>query len=324
MATIKDVAKKAHVSVATVSRVINNKGYVNEATRDMVLEAINELQYVPNELARSLFKKQSKIIGVILPHLTSYYFAELIEVIENIILEHDYHVMVCNSKDEQERESKYLKVFHQYSIDGIILISNTSRIHDYQNLNIPLLAIDHHLSDLIPSVTSNNLMGGKLAAEKLVRLGCKNILHFRGPSMLLTVQERTEGFLGVIEKQDIVHQSYDFAFKDPNPQEILAILKKHNDCDGIFCDSDMLALLCLQSLDRLGRKVPEEVQVIGFDDIELSSIISPQLSTIAQDKEKIGKAAVETLFKLINNETIENMKQEIDVHLVERETTKKS
>jgi DNA-binding LacI/PurR family transcriptional regulator len=136
MATIKDVAKKAHVSVATVSRVINQKGYVNDETRELVLKAIDELNYVPNELARSLFQKKSHIVAVVMPHLTSYYFSDLLEVIEDETINANYRLIICNSKDDPIKEQKYLKIFDQYNVDGIILISNTNRIEDYLKLNI--------------------------------------------------------------------------------------------------------------------------------------------------------------------------------------------
>ncbi|MDD4000488.1 MAG: LacI family DNA-binding transcriptional regulator, partial [Bacilli bacterium] len=215
MATIKDVAKMAHVSVATVSRVINQKGYVNEDTKRLVMEAIEELNYVPNELARSLFQKKSHIIALVLPHLTSYYFSDLLEVIEDEVIKNNYRLMICNSKDDPEKESKYLKIFEQYNVDGIILLANTNRIEDYKKLNIPIIEIDHNLSDDIPSIASNNFLGGKLAAETLLKGGCKNILHFRGPSDLVTVQERTRGFNSVIEGENTKVFSYDLAFLKP-------------------------------------------------------------------------------------------------------------
>lgn len=322
MATIKDVAKLAHVSVATVSRVINKKGYVNETTKELVLEAISELQYVPNELARSLFKKQSRIIGIIVPHLTSYYFAELLEVIEDITVNHNYRLMVCNSQDNKDRETKYLNVFQQYNIDGIIMISNTTRIQDYKSLNIPIIAIDHKLTDDIPSVTSNNVLGGILAAQKLLSSGCKKIIHFRGPSVLMPVQDRTAGFKSIMEKNKIYNFSFDLDFKNPSQEDIQNIINSNLDCDGIFCDSDIIALNVIQCLKKVGRKVPEDVQVIGFDNIEFSRIFSPKLTTVAQSTDKIGHYAVETLVKLMNKEPIEMFHQQIDVVLIERETTK--
>jgi len=322
MATIKDVAKMAHVSVATVSRVINKKKYVNDMTKQMVLDAIEKLDYVPNELARSLFQKQSRIIGIIVPHMTSYYFLKLLEVIEDAVTSHDFHLMVCNSQDNVERESKYLEVFQQYNIDGILLISNTTRILDYQSLAVPIVAIDHRFTDELPSVSSNNFMGGRLAAEKLVATGCKKIIHFRGPSVLLTVQERTKGFKSVLEKNNIYNFSFDLAFKAPSAEEIDRVIKANLDCDGVFCDSDVMAFHVVQSLQKNGRHVPEDVQVIGFDNIELAQMVSPKLSTIAQATEKVGAAAVEMLLNLIEDKPVKDLHQQIDVELIERETTR--
>ncbi len=322
MATIKDVAKKAHVSVATVSRVINQKGYVNSETREMVLEAIKELDYVPNELARSLFQKKSSIIAVLVPHLTSYYFAELLEFIEDITLELDYRLMVCNSHDDPEKEAQYLKIFDQYNIDGLILIANTHRIEDYKKLDIPIIEIDHKLTEDIPSITSNNVLGGKLAAEKLINTGCKKIIHFRGPSDLMTVRERTDGFKSVLEKNEVYNFSYDLDFKTPSPEDIENVIWSNLDCDGVFCDSDYIAILAIQALKKAGKKIPEEVQVIGFDNIELADVLKPHLTTVSQNRQKIAEYAINSLMKLINKESLEVFHRKIDVELIERDTTK--
>jgi len=322
MATIKDVAKKAHVSVATVSRVINQKGYVNDETRELVLKAIDELNYVPNELARSLFQKKSHIVAVVMPHLTSYYFSDLLEVIEDETINANYRLIICNSKDDPIKEQKYLKIFDQYNVDGIILISNTNRIEDYLKLNIPILEIDHNLSDDVPSITSNNFLGGKLAAEKLVASGCKKILHFRGPSNLVTVQDRTAGFQSVLRGKSIENYTYDLAFLAPDPKDIEAKINAHLDVDGIFCESDVIAMLAIQSLKRANKRIPEDVQVIGFDNIQLSDMLEPKITTIEQSTETIGKKALESIMKLINGETLENFHETIDVRLIERETTK--
>jgi DNA-binding LacI/PurR family transcriptional regulator len=246
----------------------------------------------------------------------------LLEVIENATVNHNFRLMICNSQDDKERESKYLQVFHQYNIDGIILISNTTRIHDYQSLSIPIVAIDHKLTEDIPSVTSNNFLGGRLAAEKLIACGCRKIIHFRGPSVLLTVQDRTNGFKSVLEKNNIYNFSFDLDFKSPSAEDIENVINSNLDCDGIFCDSDIMALHVIQAVKKTGRRVPEDVQVIGFDNIELSQIISPKLTTIAQSAQKIGVYAVETLMKLINHQPIEEYHQQIDVMLIERETTR--
>jgi LacI family transcriptional regulator len=322
MSTIKDVAKVAHVSVATVSRVINNKGYVNEDTKQLVLRAIEELNYVPNELARSLFQKKSHIIAVVVPHLTSYYFSDLLDNIEEETISKNYRLMVCNSKDDPEKESKYLKIFEQYNIDGLILISNTHRIEDYKNLEIPIIEIDHQLSKEIPSITSNNYQGGLLAARKLVDSKCKKILHLRGPSDLMTVQERTKGFQSFLLEKQIDNLSFDLDFLSPDPIKIEKIIFDNLDADGLFCNSDIIAMLAIQSLKKANKRIPEDVQVIGFDNIKLASILEPKITTIAQSTNKIAKAAVGSVMKLINNEELEYLHQNIDVELIERDTTK--
>ena len=322
MSTIKDVAKLAHVSVATVSRVINSKGYVNIETRQFVLDAIEKLNYVPNELARSLFQKKSRIIAVMLPHLTSYYFAELLEYIETYTIEQDYRLMVCNSQDDPDKESKYLRIFDQYNIDGIILISNTHRIDDYKKLGIPIVEIDHKLGEDIPSIQSNNYQGGKLAANKLVNSGCKKIIHFRGPSDLVIVRERSKGFNSVLKENNIINFSYDLDFRAPSATDIENVIKSNLDCDGIFCDSDYIAILAIQALKSSGKNIPEDVSVIGFDDIEIASVLIPKLTTISQPRKLISEYAVNALIKLINKEELTPFHRNVDVKLVDRDTTK--
>jgi DNA-binding LacI/PurR family transcriptional regulator len=323
MPTIKDVAKRANVSVATVSRVINNTGYVNHETRKIVEDAIKELGYVPNELARSLFRKKSNIIGLIVPHIATDFFAELIEQIESSVTEAGFKLMIFNSKDDLELEKKYLNVLNQYNIDGLILVANTRSAKSYLELNIPILTIDHIIDDSIPAITSDNKMGGELAAIKLVETGVKKVIHFRGPSELITVIDRSEGFYEVIDQTDIERYSFDLDFKTPDINDIMMFIRKHPDVDGIFCSSDIIAFYVISALHQLNYQVPQDVQVIGFDDIELAGVIHPKLTTISQPIDMMGKKAMETLQKLIKKKKLEEMHIKLPVQLVERNTTKK-
>lgn len=323
MPTIKDVAKKANVSVATVSRVINNTGYVNHETRKIVKDAIDELQYVPNELARSLFRKRSNIIGLIVPHISTYFFAELIESLEESIMQKGYKLMIFNSKDDIEIEKKYINVFSQYNIDGLILVANTQSVRSYLNLKIPIITIDHIIDKSVPSITSDNVQGGELAARKLVELGAKKIIHFRGPSVLITVVDRARGFYQVMDEHNIDVRSFDLDFKVPDLEDIEMFIKKHPDVDGIFCSSDIIAFYVISILTKLGYKVPDDVQVVGFDNIELSAVLIPRLTTIAQPIEEMGVRAVESLLKLIEKKELEDLHQLIPVRLIERDSTRK-
>ena len=322
MPTIKDVAKKANVSVATASRVINNTGYVNQETRKMVEGVIEDVGYVPNQLARSLYTKKSNIIGLIVPHISTYFFAELIESLEDAITQKGYKLMIFNSKDDIELEKKYISVFNQYSIDALILVANTKSAKAYMKMTIPILTIDHIIDESIPSISSDNVQGGELAAEKLVASGAKKIIHFRGPSMLITVVDRSKGFYSVMDKHEIEVNSFDLAFKSPDLNDIEMFIKKHPDVDGVFCSSDEIAMYTINVLTRLGYSIPNDVQVIGYDNIDLCKIIIPNLTTIAQPIIDMGKVTIDKLLKLINKLELEEIHSVLPVELIERETTK--
>ena len=323
MPTIKDVAKKANVSVATVSRVINNTGYVNHETRKIVEVAIEDLKYVPNELARSLFRKRSNIIGLIVPHISTYFFAELIESIEDAVTKSGFKLMIFNSKDDIELEKKYLNVLNQYNVDGLILVANTKSAKSYLKLSTPILSIDHIIDKSIASITSDNVQGGELAARLLVKSNPKKVIHFRGPSDLITVVDRARGFYQVIDENKIDCFSFDLDFKTPDIKDIEMFIKKHPDVDGIFCSSDIIAFYVISVLKRLGYSIPGDVEVIGFDNIELSGVLLPKLTTIAQPIQEIGIEAIRKLNVLIKKQELKELHSLLPVSLIERETTKK-
>ncbi len=323
MPTIKDVAKKANVSVATVSRVLNRSGYVSEETRRLVEAAIRELDYIPNELARSLFKKQSKIIGVIVPHLSTYFFSELIEAIEAYFLEEGYHLMVFNVNEDLSQEQKVLNVFNQYNIDGLIVVTHIPEIENFLNLDIPILSIDHKLNDDILAISSDNTEGGRLAAKHLIGNGCANLLHIRGPSVLLTVQERTKGFNEIVENKGVKLHALDLDFRKPDLEKIKRFLAKHPEADGVFCDSDTIAVSTIRAAYELGKTIPEDIQVIGFDNIEFSELFIPSLTTIQQSISQLARAAYENMIALIVGEETAKKEEILPVKLIERESTRK-
>lgn len=320
--TIRDVAKKANVSVATVSRVINNKGYVHEETRSTVLRVIDELGFEPNQLARSLTNHHSMMLGVIVPHVGTTFYGQLIEGIEQAALSYGYKTMLCNTQDNDAREIDYLKIFEQYNVEGIIVASNFKNKDKLSSLNIPVISVDHLVNGDIPSVTSNNEKGGELAAKKLIQSGAKNFLLLRGPSFLITSQERTKGFLEVLEEHECTYEIHDFDLIEPDAEFIYQYLKNNPQIDAIFALSDVLALIALGCLQRLGRKVPEEIQLIGYDDAPFTKWTSPSISTISQAVKFMGSETVNTLIKIIKNEELPSKHRLIDVRLKERETTK--
>lgn len=324
MPTIKDVAKRANVSVATVSRVINNTGYVNIETRQMVEKAIEDLGYVPNELARSLFRKKSNIIGLIVPHISTYFFGELIEAIEDAVNKAGYKLMIFNSKDNEVLEKKYLNVLSQYNVDGLILVANIRSSKSYLKLNIPLLTIDHIIDQNVPSISSDNIQGGALAAKKLIEAGATKLIHFRGPSDLITVVDRTKGYRKVLNEYGMDSLQCDLDYKNPDPEWIERFILQHPDVNGIFCDSDIIAFYVISVLKKLNYQIPDDVQIVGFDNIELSGVLYPKLTTIAQPIDVMGKVAMDLLLAQIKKTKIDTIHQVLPVTIIERETTKKA
>ena len=322
-ATIRDVAKKANVSVSTVSRVINQKGYVHEDTKIIVEKTIKELGFIPNQLARSLTSRSSKIIGVIVPHIGPSFYGELLEGIESQASAYGYKIMFCNTQDDPDRELEYLKFFEQYNIEGLIIAANFSNKDKLAELKIPVVTVDHILDENIPSITSDNVKGGQLAARKLIDSGSKNILVFRGPSFLLTTMERTIGFLNELKPTKIYADIFDFDLVSPDIKLIEEILKSNPQVDGIFTFSDTLAIATLHILQKLGKRVPEDVSLVGYDDTPYSKWVNPSISTIHQSINFMGKQSFINLTRLIRGIELDSLHEIIDVRLIERDSTKK-
>ena len=320
--TIRDVAKKANVSVSTVSRVINQKGYVHEDTKIIVEKTIQELGFIPNQLARSLTSRSSKIIGVIVPHIGPSFYGELLEGIESQASAYGYKIMFCNTQDDPDRELEYLKFFEQYNIEGLIIAANFSNKDKLAELKIPVVTVDHILDENIPSITSDNVKGGALAAKKLIDTGAKNILVFRGPSFLLTTMERTIGFLNELKPTKIYADIFDFDLVNPDIKLIEEIIKNNPHVDGIFTFSDTLAIATLNILQKIGKKVPEDVSLIGYDDTPYSKWSTPSISTIHQSVNFMGKQSFISLTRLIRGVELESLHEIIDVKLIERQSTK--
>jgi len=321
--TIRDVAKKANVSVSTVSRVINQKGYVHESTKELVNKTIKELGFIPNQLARSLTNRSSKIIGVIVPHIGPSFYGELLEGIESQAAAYGYKIMFCHTQDDPERELEYLKFFEQYNIEGLIIASNFSNTDKLEQLEVPVVTVDHILDENIPSITSNNIKGGEISAKKLIELGAKNILVLRGPSFLLTTMERTIGFLNVLKPTKIFAEIFDFDLVNPDIKLLEEVLKNNPQIDGIFTFSDTLAFATLNILQKLGRRVPEDIKLIGYDDTPFSKWATPSITSVHQSIKFMGQQSFIGLHRLIRGAELENLHDIIDVNLVERDSTKK-
>lgn len=321
MATIKQVAKQANVSVATVSRVMNNNGYVSAEARAAVEQAIADLDYAPNRVARSLFTKTSGLIGLIMPDITNPFFPQLARAIEDAANRHGYQVVLCNTDEQLEKEQSYLIALHTMHVDGLIITTNHSDNPNYEKLDLPMVALDRIVKSGIDAVISDGYEGGRLAAEALIASGATRLVHIGGPEQLQTVKRRTDGFVDVAGDQIVGMTRSSFAFKDA----LVAaqhLFDEHWPFDGVFAANDVIAAAVLQEAVRRNVRVPEELQVIGYDGIELGEMTSPPLTTISQPIYEMGRLATERLLDLIEKKDTATKEILLPVTLTERQTTR--
>jgi LacI family sucrose operon transcriptional repressor len=319
--TIKDVAAEAGVTVTTVSRYLNKRGYMSEKTGAKIERVMKELGYVPNEIARSLYRRKSNILGVIIPTAVHPFFGELISSIESRAYESGYKILLCESRLDRTKEKDYVEMLTSHKVDGIVMASHTLEVDEYRNLGMPVVTIDRKIGDDIPYVTSDNYEGGSLAARFLLARGCKTIAYFGGNLGLdLLPNKRCEAFLAEVEKagaKPILIQT-DIDVFDFSQYSVLvdSLFREHPDADGVFA-SDLKAAHIIQACGRLGRRVPEDLKLVGYDDILFASLMSPRLTTIRQPIEEMGRRAVELLVAQIAGQAVP-MANVLPVSLVER------
>ncbi len=323
MASIREVAALAGVSPATVSRVINGTVKVDSDKRERVLKAIQDTGFVPNEVARSLFKKSAKTIGLILPSIENPFFTQLAETIERTADRNGYKILLFNTGGVVEKEKTVLQMLSAMNADGIILATSNEGVNELiENCNIPVIVTDRRCSVDKASayIHCNHYECGRIAAEHLIECGCRNIICFRAPQDISSAKERYLGYRDVCAEHGITEKvlecDYDFNAGIQTTEELL---NRYPEADGIIACNDIVAISAYKVLHKRGIKVPEQVQIIGYDNIKLSELITPELTTIAQPIEQIGMTAVELI---VNKAQKHNKEYIFEGELVVRETTK--
>jgi len=323
LANIRDVAKKSGVSVATVSRYINQKGYISKEASEVIARAIKELDYKPNLVARSLSTKQTKLIGLIVPDIMNPFFPELARAVEDVALTYDYTVVLCNSDEKAEKEIHYIETLRQKYVAGFIVTTNQLHASHYQNLDIPVVALDRTIDASIPTVSSNNKEGARLGTAHLIEQGCQNIVCMRGPTGLGPADDRFDGFLEAVDGKEITTHIIECPFHFEQSEEMARkFLSEHKGIDGVFASSDVSAAGVLKAAHSLGIVVPDELQIVGFDGIALGSMLTPGLTTVAQDIYRMGALVTRMLIKLIEEIELEEKEIQVPVKLVIRGTTR--
>ncbi|BEP59987.1 LacI family DNA-binding transcriptional regulator [Variovorax sp. V213] len=310
MATIKDVALRAGVSVTTVSHVVNDTRHVSAKGRERVQEAIRELGYVPNAMARSLKSNTTSTLGMLIPNSSNPYFAEIVRIVEDRCFGAGYTLVLCNTDDEPHRQSVYLQVLAERRIDGLIVVStgagdDDSLVTQLHGLRIPTVLVDREIADpACDLVETAHMQGGLLAVRHLLSLGHKRIACIGGPVGVMPSEQRIEGWRMALAEAGATPNAdallWRGGFTSQGGYEAMhAILRTEHAPSAVFVCNDLMAIGALRAAHESGVHVPDDLSIVGFDDIELSAYTSPPLTTVAQPKERIGALAVDMLLERV-------------------------
>lgn len=326
MASIIDVAKQAGVGIATVSRVINNSGYVKKETREKIERVIAEIGYVPNEIARSMTLQKNNIVAFILPNSTHLFFGELLYFVEEELFNYGYKMMVCNSSTKKEKDIAYIDLLKKNRVDAIILLTNND-VEPYLDKRLPIVSFDRTFEG-VSYVTSDNYAGGVMAAKQLISKGCRKLMFIGDDAQGIHTKVQTEvskrrfGFFDELKRQnitDIINVEYPLGNYTYIPEYVHQIIHSHPEVDGIFCISDAVAAEVILNLEKHGRKVPEDVKVIGFDGGRSFINLGKRLTSIGQSPKLIAEAIAQIIKSLYEDKTVHKIV--IPVYLQEGETT---
>lgn len=332
MATsIKDVAREAGVSIATVSRVLNDIDVVNEDTKKKVLDAIKKLGYRPNIVARSLKTQRTKTIGILIPDISSQFYPEIVRGAEDVANIYDYNVILCNSDFDVEKEKEYLRVLKEKMVDGVIYMSSSlnDEILDLINeLDLKTILVETKDKEgTLPSVTIDNVSATYEGSKYLIEKGLKNLAFIGVNSDNKNAWgDRYLGYKKAMDEAGLEVNEELVYFNNlkvkTGYEGAVEIINSGKKFDGIVCASDEIAMGAINALRDNNIKVPEEVSVIGFNNNYASAIFYPKITTISQPSYDMGSVAMRMLIKLLNKKELEEGHYVLDFELIERESTK--
>lgn len=304
MATIRDIAKEAGVSVGTASRAITGNGYVAEETKQLVLETAKRLCYTPKEKVKNT--KSTRSVGVILPDLSFPFYGTFLKYVEVELARHGYKTVVCNALGVQGRVREMLELLENQELDGLILNADVTKDEIARMEKLSVVSFERLLGNKLPMVSSDHRQGGQMAAHALLACGCKSVLilmvrhgnqlfgDFRIQECRRILQENGVG-VTVVELSGAV-----MSFKIMKEQ-ISEYLKLYNQTDGVFTD-DVMAYCCLAEATNQGISVPEQMKIVGYDGNEITQITSPQITTIIQNVPQLTRSCVELLLRRMQGE----------------------
>ncbi|MCC5800980.1 LacI family DNA-binding transcriptional regulator [Rossellomorea vietnamensis] len=333
MTTIKDIARVAGVSVTTVSRALNGYSDVNEDTRKKIAQVAKELNYSPNSIARSLVMKKSKTIGLLVSGFTKEsvkdnFIVEVLAGINDFVSGSDYDLVLFNTNSSKQREKTYTQLCKERRVDGVIIQgirTDDPYLHEVVESDIPCVLIDIPLeSPNVSHVTTDNVLGAEKAVRHLIDHGHRNIGMINGHEFAFVSQQRLEGYHAALHQAHIESKPdyiVNGAFTEESGRAAAhGLLSSNPEITAIFCSSDLMAIGAMSAAKALGIKIPEDLSIVGYDDILLASYVSPKLTTIQQNKFQLGYEAAKLLWDLLTNQS-ETHRVVLETKLIEREST---
>ena len=320
-ATIKDVATKSGVGVGTVSRVLNNSPQISEATRKKVLEAIQELNYVPNVAGKRLSQKKSYVIAVVVPVIDHPFFARLVSFIEKEADAKGYSVLLASSQHRIEKEHEILRRLQQNEADGALFVTHYEHAEE-EFKNLAIVSIDRHLGKDIPIVTTDNYEASRKAVEHLIEKGCKRIAYLgTKPNQVSEVSLREKAYRDVIKEHNmeciVVNEITEHGSEN---QLVDALFSSYKGFDGVFVSGCTLATLLYNKIKALNLKTPEDIQIVSYDgEFALDDV--HHITTLEQPLDEMAKKCVELLIKKIDGVETEPVSK-FNCRFVKGETTK--
>jgi LacI family transcriptional regulator len=331
--TMRDVARRAKVSIKTVSRVINDQGEISEETRQRVQVVIDELGYTPNLAARSLVTQRSSTVGLVISDITNPFFAETARGVQDVAREEGYELFVCNSDGMPQEERRVIHSLASHNVDGIIIFpyGDGQVLAEFARPKRPLVAINRMLEHPHISVVQNDLhRGAQAAVEHLISLGHRAIGMLAGSYLEVGGHHgaRYQGYLDALAQANITFQPEWVALSEPvisaGQQAARALLTTHPEITALFCYNDLLAIGALAACSELGRHVPQNVAVVGFDDNQLAALVHPALTTVRIDKYELGRQAMLRLLSMLRTPNAQHPPIHLGVDLVIRESSPRS
>ena len=333
--TIKDIAEKAGVSVNTVSRALNNKPDINPKTKEKIEKIAEELGYVKNSYATMLKSQISNTIGVIVPDSSNPFFSEVFKGIDKAAKEKDYQIIMMNSEGIYENEEKFIRTLLERRVDGILLFPMQKSYEDIKDLikeRFPIILVGREFDGWdVDQIFSDEIKGGYIATKYLLEKGCNKIKMITDELYNSASYGRIQGFKKALTEKGLKVQNEDIKICDKIHEgyhiqagydEVMKMITQKEKFDGIFCYNDLIAYGAIKALKEHGIRIPNDVRIVGYDDITFSNLIEPELTTVRVNKTEMGYEAFNMIYKRIKAKRMDNsfVKKILDVELIIRKS----